>query len=73
MKIERKNSKLKPVDEVKYGEVVEYEGEYYIVGDISCGTGNIEQMILVNLDNGKEKIVSDDTKVLIVDAVLKIS
>lgn len=71
MKIERQKNTTSVVN-AKFGAVVELNGEHFIVVDIPSQTNGTTQSVLVNLTSGKEKMVSDDTEVLLVNAVLKI-
>lgn len=73
MKIERlQNTNTASVDEIQFGAVVELNGKHFIVVDASSRTDGTAQSVLVNLTDGTEKMVSDDTEVLLVNAVLKI-
>lgn len=74
MKIEDKlQYDTKPIGSVEYGEVVKFDDDYYIVGEVHCNIVGSDAVMLIDLRSGKGIVVSARTEVVPVNAVVKIT
>jgi hypothetical protein len=55
------------VDELNWGDIFNFEGEYFIMSD------DAEEVVGVNLENGERRVFAYDEEVLLVNATLTIN